>query len=273
METSDMDPAAMEELIQDTSYRAVDVTEQYRDCTERPCLGNGCNKTFSTFDEKASPFLNYCADCTSNMRSGFKEIGIVLMLQMLIAKLACVDEDLDEESNEKINDNDSHFDALQHDQEFNENNEPQEKKAADYTLLELCGLFEGLSRSNNTETILNCDLNNKTESFVLSRDFVNGSKFKKLFKRIGIDIPELYWYKSYGAMINVDKFFITPCGFTGTDYVLVSIFETRCNRPHWDALLYNKSTREVTIRRNASRWIKMCTCDLSIEFDDNDMRK
>jgi hypothetical protein len=70
-----MDTTEMEEAIQDTSYRAMDVTEQYRDCTERPCLGNGCNKTFSTFDENASPFLNYCAECTSNMRSGFNNDG------------------------------------------------------------------------------------------------------------------------------------------------------------------------------------------------------
>ncbi len=65
----------MEQLIQDTSYRAVDVTEQYRDCTERQCIGNGCSKTFSTYDENACMFMNYCADCTLKMRAGFDQPG------------------------------------------------------------------------------------------------------------------------------------------------------------------------------------------------------
>ncbi len=143
------------------------------------------------------------------------------------------------------------------------------------SLTELSGLFEMLHNTHDANGDIPVLLNGKREMFVTDFNFINGSRGRKLFKRIGDNIKELYWYKTYGAYINVKlgKFFITPCGIAGTELVLVAILETRCNNPHYEALVCNKVTNEVTILQKASSWTTRYECDLSIKFDDEIIRR
>jgi hypothetical protein len=140
-------------------------------------------------------------------------------------------------------------------------------------LTELCGRFELFYNQKDYKKTLTISQNWKLEKFLIDFNAVNGSRGKKLFKRENTGIPELYWYKVFGALITNESFFVTPCGLTGTDLVLVAILETRCNNPVSEALVYNRETHEVHILKKASKWQSLYKCDVSETFDDDLMRR
>jgi hypothetical protein len=169
-------------------------------------------------------------------------------------------------SNETDADNGSHLEGI----DFSAHAD-----APNLSLTELSGQFELLHNTRDTNKDIQVVLNGKSEMFIMDLNVINGSRGRKMFKRVGDNIKELYWYITYGAFMNVKtgKFFVTPCGFTGTDLVLVAILETRCNNPHYEALVCNKVTNEVTILKKDSKWVTIYECDLSIQFDDVTIRR
>jgi hypothetical protein len=143
------------------------------------------------------------------------------------------------------------------------------------TLIEVCGQFEQLYNSRDENRFQHVNLNGNQEIFVIDPNFFNGTRGRKLFKRRKEDIPELYWYQTFGAYVSakVKKFFITPCGFAGTDLILVAILETRCFNPIYEALVCNRSTNVVSILKKKSNWMAKYECDLTMTFDDSVIRR
>jgi hypothetical protein len=144
----------------------------------------------------------------------------------------------------------------------------------DLTLTELSGEFEMLHSHRDANRFINVNLNGTIETYSIDFNFVNKTQGRKLFQRTGTDIKELYWYNTFGAiMVKPDIFFVTPCGLAGTDLVLVAILETRCDNPHYDALVCNIVTKTAHIIKKVSKWITKYKCDLSMKFDDAAVRR
>jgi hypothetical protein len=139
----------------------------------------------------------------------------------------------------------------------------------------MCGQFEHLYNLRNTHIIEQFSLNGKLEHFTIDPNFINCSGRRKLFKREEDDIPVLYWYKTFGAVVTVKgpHLFVTPCGLAGTDYILVSILETRCFNPVYEALVCNQKTNECFIWKQTSKWMTTYECDLNMKFDDAIIRR
>ncbi len=154
-------------------------------------------------------------------------------------------------------------------------NIPNDTGLKDLTMTELCGQFEALFSSHNHMNVLQVILNEKQEKFMIDFNFVNSSRSRKMFKRVDTDIKELYWYRTFGAMINsqTGKLFVTHCGFKNSDLVLVAILQTRCSNPNYEALVCNKVTNEVFIMNKSTCWLTKNECDLSAQFDDAKMRR
>ncbi len=82
-------------------------------------------------------------------------------------------------------------------------------------------------------------------------------------------LPELYWYKTYFALLGgaskartagVRRWFSGYC-MTTCGNVTVCIFETRCNRPHYDICLYVPEKKQCVIVRQTSSYYKcLCLC-------------
>lgn len=86
-----------------------------------------------------------------------------------------------------------------------------------------------------------CHVGPVTRDLKYDVDFINGgAKAKKLF--LADDIPVLYWWQVFVAMQSGgkgNKTFVCPCRIKGTDLVLVYVLRTRCNKPHYDCLVYD----------------------------------
>ena len=81
---------------------------------------------------------------------------------------------------------------------------------------------------------------------------------------------KLYWYDQYMAILNTMSAFIFPCGLSdGT--IGVCIWRTRCNRPKNHLLVYQPNTKECFLITTS--WITSLQCDLSIKFDQDEVRK
>jgi hypothetical protein len=94
-----------------------------------------------------------------------------------------------------------------------------------------------------------------------------------VFVKSRIFIPVLYWYEALGAMLTKSRFFVTPCLFKNTEFVLVAILKTRCNNPNYAALVYNQESGQVTIFNKDSKWEAQHTCDITGVFDNDAMSR
>ena len=65
-----------------------------------------------------------------------------------------------------------------------------------------------------------------------------------------LSFPPLYGYTMYSGLLTRGFAIIAPCT-TSDGNILVSIMETRCNRPRYDALFYYCDTKTVDIERSA----------------------
>jgi hypothetical protein len=149
------------------------------------------------------------------------------------------------------------------------------KDALDLTLDEMITMFAVLFSSKDVKLSVVVKLNAIHESFTIQADFVNWpSGSRKLYCRVGNNIPKLYWYEVFGAMISSkSRFFVTPCLFQDTELVLVAILKTRCNSPNFAALVYNRESGVVTIFTKGSKWEAQYTCDITGAFDNDAMNR
>lgn len=114
-------------------------------------------------------------------------------------------------------------------------------------------------------------LNGAEETYKHFYDPVSGSKTRMLFRRESWDnqFGELYWYQCYGAMSTPKCILITPCVVdfkNGSRYCLMSIFETMCNRPRYDAIVVNMDSWEACIVKNIVSVV--ASVHLNIYFDN-----
>lgn len=82
---------------------------------------------------------------------------------------------------------------------------------------------------------------------------VSRSNDKKLFTQEGL--PKLYWWEVYTAMQSPGKAcktFVCPCRIVGTRLVLVFMLKTRCNKQHYDCLVFDIDDKKAKIIRQSS---------------------
>lgn len=128
------------------------------------------------------------------------------------------------------------------------------------------GAFLALAGSRSADESAKILINGIIEEFknMPHDEITTGSKY--LFKRLGDTTPPLYWYNSYSAYVTTGRLHLAPCGLDDNDSVLVSIWQTRCNRPRYDYIVYSRATNQCSLRKNApASW----ACDTTIAFDAN----
>lgn len=119
-------------------------------------------------------------------------------------------------------------------------------------------------------------LNGTDETFIYVHDPVNGTKHRKLFKRMSWDenFALLYWYTAFGAICTKETFIVTPCVIGLKNYaegtvVLYAVMETMCHRPRYDGLCVNIRSGEVFFVQNiVSRVVNTV---LSATFDRDEL--
>jgi hypothetical protein len=97
---------------------------------------------------------------------------------------------------------------------------------------------------------------------------------KKLFVQDGL--PLIYWWDVFTAMLSSGKAyktFVCPCRIVDTNLVLVYILKTRCNRPHYDCLVYDIDTDKAFVMRQASKWQSNFQLDPTLQDYDADAMK
>jgi hypothetical protein len=116
------------------------------------------------------------------------------------------------------------------------------------------------------------ELNRRKESFVYDFDPINASRSRKLFKRTSWMQKDLYWYNVFGAMHSQKGPIITPCAveLTNETVILVAILETMCNRPRYDALVYDPSTKKASIVKYLLSQFKKLNMDVAINLAEMD---
>jgi hypothetical protein len=65
-----------------------------------------------------------------------------------------------------------------------------------------------------------------------------GAQRTFFFKLIDDPTPPLYWYNSLGALVNHQKCYVVMCNIGNLDF-LISIWETRCNRPVYHYVVWS----------------------------------
>lgn len=71
-----------------------------------------------------------------------------------------------------------------------------------------------------------------------------------------------------------NKVFVCPCRIIGTDLVLAYILKTRCNRPHYDCLVYNIIDKTVNVVRQGDKWEVNYDLDVNlVDFDINEVER
>lgn len=133
----------------------------------------------------------------------------------------------------------------------------------------LGAMMMAIGDSNKSFTIA---LNGQDETFIYVVDPVNGSKARKMFLRQSWDFAELYWYRVFGAMATTKGVLATPCVVEMKDggvVILQGILETMCNRPRYDALVYDPQKKEVSIVRKF--WEQFRSMDITASFDRDEL--
>lgn len=113
-------------------------------------------------------------------------------------------------------------------------------------------------------------LNGNKEEFKYFSDPVNGSAARKLFTRKSWSHPALYWYRAYGAMATGKRVMISPSVIElkgGQRLVLCAIFETMCNRPRYDGLVYSFDQNIAYIVKDLLA--KFQSTDMAMPFDSD----
>lgn len=108
-------------------------------------------------------------------------------------------------------------------------------------------------------------------SFIHVVDCVGASRGKKLFIQEGL--PLLYWWDVYTAMQcpgKENKTFVCPCRVVNTTLVLVFILKTRCNKPHYDCLVYDMDTKKAFVLRMQTKWESKYELDPTLHDYDVD---
>jgi hypothetical protein len=133
----------------------------------------------------------------------------------------------------------------------------------------LGAMMMAIGDSNKSFTVA---LNGQNETFTYVADPVNGSKARKMFLRQSWNFAELYWYRVFGAMATTKGVLATPCVVEMKDggvVILQGILETMCNRPRYDALVYDPEKKEVSIVRKI--WELFRSMNITASFDRDEL--
>jgi hypothetical protein len=103
----------------------------------------------------------------------------------------------------------------------------------------------------------------------LDVDFVNGG-VRKLFR--SDKLPLLYWWETFNAMVlngvKQGYTFVCPCRLARTRLVICMILKTRCNRSHYDCLMYDMDINKCfVILQSETKWVNDYKCDPLLPFD------
>ena len=125
-------------------------------------------------------------------------------------------------------------------------------------------------------------INGVTSKLVLYRntDYVEGNKKKKFFKLSPNPTPILFGWKHYHAVYNGhdSRGWLGYCGLVrrGAEtrepsYVLIEVWETRCNTPRVDLIIYDFELEEVHRKERGLTWLREneLESDAQAEFDSD----
>ena len=192
-----------------------------------------CGVQFSSCDEGVSTLLKKCRNCYDSLRYDLETL-----------------ENPGEATDERTHPTEDN--AVEEEQTAPSENVPVIPAAAAGALTydELTGAMT-MAISDAKQTFV-LDLNGKKETFVYDFDPINSSRSRKIFKRTSWTHKELYWYNVFGAMHSNKGPIITPCAVqltNGSTVVLIAILETMCNRPRYDAIVYDPSSKIASIEK------------------------
>jgi hypothetical protein len=242
----------LEQMIRDTTGTVE--TARSEDAAEQPLCKCG-NAPIAT--EGAAGMLQKCRACYSNLQADLANNGT--------SETRTLEWEEDERGGGGNDENDPDADSA-----TNAYSRLPGENAEAMTIESV----EGAMILAMTDSSKSCkiSLNGLDETFEYDFDPVNGSKQRKLFKRMSWDsmFQSLYWYIAYGAMISSGMFLLAPCvinldGYPDGSIVLYAILGTMCNRPRFDGLLFNIGSKDIFIVQNIVS--KVTRIHLSAKFD------
>lgn len=90
-------------------------------------------------------------------------------------------------------------------------------------------------------------------------------------------MPVFYWWELFVAMqsnLKVNRTFVCPCRIKGTALVLVYIMRTRCNKPHFDCLVYDIVDKKAYVQHQSDKWEANYECDPELQdYSLDDMNR